>query len=202
MSSLWYVTSRLSKEYFWHMFPPLLLGLYCCSFDESGWARLGLGCRPPPHTFSWASYLYSRIQEERWLNGSAPDCNSVVLGLNPAPPQHMANSVSPEVGSHLGWHRPLRGGRGNQYTQKPLKIYRKKNVFQNPGSSPILHQAQLRRAEWRSGEACPGGQQEQDLRKFVKRERAVNDQPTSSPANLTWGRSSWIVTGESAGNWT
>ncbi len=41
-------------------------------------------------------------QEERWLNGSAPDCKSVVLGSNPAPPQHKANSVSPEVGSHLG----------------------------------------------------------------------------------------------------
>jgi hypothetical protein len=41
-------------------------------------------------------------QEERWLNGSAPDCKSVVLGSNPAPPQHTANSVSPEVGSHLG----------------------------------------------------------------------------------------------------
>jgi hypothetical protein len=40
--------------------------------------------------------------EERWLNGSAPDCKSVVLGSNPAPPQHTANSVSPEVGSHLG----------------------------------------------------------------------------------------------------
>jgi hypothetical protein len=32
-----------------------------------------------------------------------------------------------------------------------------------------------------------GGQQEQDPRKFVKRERAVDDQPTSSLANLTWG---------------
>jgi hypothetical protein len=70
------------------------------------------------------------VEEERWLNGSAPDCQSVVLGLHPAPPQHMANSCSPEVGSHLGLHRtvcwPLRGGRGTQYTQKPLKINRKK----------------------------------------------------------------------------
>ncbi len=41
-------------------------------------------------------------EEERWLNGSAPDCKSVVLGSNPAPPQHTANSASPEVGSHLG----------------------------------------------------------------------------------------------------
>ncbi len=52
--------------------------------------------------------------EERWLGrrggsmgrrgGSmvAPGCKSVVLGSNPAPPQHMANSGSPEVGSHLG----------------------------------------------------------------------------------------------------
>jgi hypothetical protein len=65
------------------------------------------------------------IEEERWLDGSAPDCKSVVLGSNPAPPQHTANSVSPEVGSHLGWHStvcwPLRGGRGT-YTQKPIKI--------------------------------------------------------------------------------
>ncbi len=30
------------------------------------------------------------MEEERWLNGSAPDCKSVVLGSNPAPPQHMA----------------------------------------------------------------------------------------------------------------
>ncbi len=72
------------------------------------------------------------ILEERWLNGSAPDCKSVVLGSNAAPSQHMANSISPEVGSHLGWHTmcwPLRGGRGTQYTQKPLKIYRKKQIF-------------------------------------------------------------------------
>ncbi len=64
-------------------------------------------------------------EEERWLNGSAPDCKSVVLGSNPAPPQHTANSVSPEVGSHLGWHStvcwPLRGGRGT-YTEKRIKI--------------------------------------------------------------------------------
>jgi hypothetical protein len=40
--------------------------------------------------------------EERWLNDSAPDCKSVVLGSNPAPHQHTENSVSPEVGSHLG----------------------------------------------------------------------------------------------------
>ncbi len=63
----------------------------------------------------------------------APDCKSVVLGSNPAPPQHTANSVSPEAGSHLGWHStvcwPLRGGRGTHYTQKPLKIYRKKKLW-------------------------------------------------------------------------
>jgi hypothetical protein len=35
------------------------------------------------------------FKEERWLNGSAPDYKSVVLGSNPAPPQHMANSVIP-----------------------------------------------------------------------------------------------------------
>jgi hypothetical protein len=62
--------------------------------------------------------------EERWLNGSAPDCKSVVLGSNLAPPQHTANSVNPEVGSRLGLHStvcwPLRGGRDTQYTQKTL----------------------------------------------------------------------------------
>jgi hypothetical protein len=65
------------------------------------------------------------MEEERWLNGNAPDCKSVVLGSNPGPPQHMANSVSPEVGSHLGWHStvcwPLRGGRGIQYKYKGKK---------------------------------------------------------------------------------
>jgi hypothetical protein len=45
----------------------------------------------------------------------------------------MANSVSPEVGSHLGWHStvcwPLRGCRGT-YTQKNPKKYKgKKNVY-------------------------------------------------------------------------
>jgi hypothetical protein len=40
--------------------------------------------------------------KEGWLNGSSPDCKSVVLGSNPAPPQYTANSVTPEVGSHLG----------------------------------------------------------------------------------------------------
>jgi hypothetical protein len=48
------------------------------------------------------SVLIYMITFERWLNCSAPDCKSVVLGSNPAPPQHTANSVSPEVGSHLG----------------------------------------------------------------------------------------------------
>jgi hypothetical protein len=45
----------------------------------------------------------------------------------------MANSANPEVGCHLGWYStmcwPLRGGRGTQYTQKTLKIYRKKFVL-------------------------------------------------------------------------
>ncbi len=35
------------------------------------------------------------LKEERWLNGSTPDYKSVVLGSNPAPPQHTANSVIP-----------------------------------------------------------------------------------------------------------
>jgi hypothetical protein len=42
------------------------------------------------------------MEEERWLNGSTTDCKSVILGSNPAPLQYMANSISPEVGSHLG----------------------------------------------------------------------------------------------------
>ncbi len=74
----------------------------------------------------------TKYMEERWHSGSAPDCKSVVLDSNLAPPQHTANSVNPEVGSHLVLHStmcwPLRGGRGTQYTQKTLKIYRKKNI--------------------------------------------------------------------------
>jgi hypothetical protein len=46
--------------------------------------------------------VFCQVFEERWLIGSAPDCKSVVLGSNPASPQHTANSVSPEAGSHLG----------------------------------------------------------------------------------------------------
>jgi hypothetical protein len=57
------------------------------------------------------------------------------MGSNPAPPQHTENSVNPEVGSHLGLHStvcwPLRGGRGTQYTQKTLKIYRKKKLIKS-----------------------------------------------------------------------
>ncbi len=44
----------------------------------------------------------SMVKEERWLNDSAPDCKSVVLGSNPVALQHTANSVSLEVGSHQG----------------------------------------------------------------------------------------------------
>jgi hypothetical protein len=50
------------------------------------------------------------------------------IELNPAP-AHMANSVSPEVGSHLGWDSttcwPLRGGRDTKYTKNRL-IHREK----------------------------------------------------------------------------
>jgi hypothetical protein len=42
-----------------------------------------------------SAHLAINKQEERWLNGSAPDYKSVVLGSNPAPPQHTANSVIP-----------------------------------------------------------------------------------------------------------
>jgi hypothetical protein len=76
----------------------------------------------------------SMVEEERWLNGSAPDCKSVVLGSNPAPPQHMANSVSPEVGSYLGWHStvcwPLRGGRGTYTYAKTHKNIKEKKQSQ------------------------------------------------------------------------
>jgi hypothetical protein len=60
------------------------------------------------HLFYWQYVSWKErggevaLWEESWLNSSAPDCKSVVLGSNPAPPQHTANSVSPEVGSHLG----------------------------------------------------------------------------------------------------
>jgi hypothetical protein len=66
--------------------------------------------------------------EERWLNGSAPDCKSVVLGSNPAPPQYTANSVNPEVGSHLGLHSTGSEGwqRYSVYTKNPKNIYEKK----------------------------------------------------------------------------
>ncbi len=83
----------------------------------------------PETIIQWVQYSK---EEERWLNGSAPDCKSVVLGSNPVPPQHTANSVSPEVGSHLGWHStvcwPLRGGRGT-YTQKTHKNIKEKKQW-------------------------------------------------------------------------
>jgi hypothetical protein len=75
----------------------------------------------------------SMVEEERCLNGSAPDCKSV--GSNPAPPQHTANSVSPKVGSHLGitQYRVLASEGRQRYiytkTSKTLKIYRKKRFF-------------------------------------------------------------------------
>ncbi len=66
-------------------------------------------------------FLFSLKLMESALNlHSLQFWHAVVLGSNPAPPQHTANSVSPEVGSHLGWPRtvcwPLRGGRGTPYT--------------------------------------------------------------------------------------
>jgi hypothetical protein len=63
----------------------------------------------------------------------SPDRKSVVLSSNPVYPQHMANSVSPEVDCHLGWHStvcwPLRGARGTQYTQNPYKYIGKKSYL-------------------------------------------------------------------------
>ncbi len=56
------VMPRTSRTYFQHMFPPLLLGLYCCPFGDAGQAGLGLGCPPPTHTILQACSLYSRIQ--------------------------------------------------------------------------------------------------------------------------------------------
>ncbi len=54
------------------------------------------------------------------------DCDTAVLGSDPVCPQPTANSVSPLVGCHLGWHNtggcPLRGGNGT-------KIYIKLNVY-------------------------------------------------------------------------
>jgi hypothetical protein len=45
------------------------------------------------------------------------------------------------VGSHLGWHStmcwPRRGGRGTQYTQKPLKHIGKKKFFLPEGGCPV-----------------------------------------------------------------
>ena len=67
--------------------------------EELPFVLLGLRAQPREDTGLSPA---EAVLEERWLNGSAPDCKSVVLGSNPAPPQHTANSVNPEVGSHLG----------------------------------------------------------------------------------------------------
>jgi hypothetical protein len=86
-------------------------------------------------SWRWQSFVFSEHPNFRNslysivnTGGEVAQCKSVVLGSNPAPPQHTANSVSPEVGSHLGWHSsmcwPLRGGRFTQYTQKnPLQNF-------------------------------------------------------------------------------
>ncbi len=66
----------------------------------NGWRRGG--SMVGGEVAQWLEERWLNGLEERWLNGSAPDCKSVVLSSNPAPPQHTANSVSPEVGSHLG----------------------------------------------------------------------------------------------------
>ncbi len=67
-----------------------------------GWAALDPNQDIRNKIYEIRNTIYE-IREERWLNGSAPpDCKSVVLGSNPTPPQHTANSTSPEVGSHLG----------------------------------------------------------------------------------------------------
>ncbi len=58
-----------------------------------------LGRRGGSREERWLIGRRGGFREERWLNGSAPDCKSVVLGSNPAPPQHSANSASPEVGA-------------------------------------------------------------------------------------------------------
>jgi hypothetical protein len=72
----------------------------------------------------WLSRRRGALKEERWLlrrrggsqggevalrrrGTSTPECKSEVLGSNPAPPRHMANSVSPEVGCRLGWHSTM-----------------------------------------------------------------------------------------------
>jgi hypothetical protein len=72
--------------------------------------------------------LFFPTQEERWLNGSAPDCKSAVLGSKPAPPQQTANSVSPGMAQYR-----ILASEGRQrysiYTKKKLKIYRKKKFF-------------------------------------------------------------------------
>jgi hypothetical protein len=64
-----------------------------------------------------------------WRRGS----NSVVLGSDPAPPQHTTNSASPEVGCHPGmveYHVLTSEGRQRHtINTKPLKIYIEKKYM-------------------------------------------------------------------------
>jgi hypothetical protein len=60
---------------------------------------------------------------------ATPDCKLALPGPNPALHQHRANSVSPVVGYHLGWHSTvswLREEEEVQNRQKNLKIFWKK----------------------------------------------------------------------------
>jgi hypothetical protein len=128
------VSSRLFTE-MWTFVTPFSGYLWCpatCS------ANCGCFVTGSMKKYWWHCQMEKSKKSCSWLqisphltaNQYAPDCKSVVLGSNPAPPLHTANSVSPEVGSHLGWHStvcwPHRGSRGTPYTHKPLKIYRKK----------------------------------------------------------------------------
>jgi hypothetical protein len=86
----------------------LLIIEYNIQVCTANWKKFLEGCFMLSFYSDWdcrASFILAKggiVQEERWLDGSAPDCKSVVLGSNPAPPQHTVNSISPGVGSHLG----------------------------------------------------------------------------------------------------
>jgi hypothetical protein len=76
--------------------------------------------------------LFFPTQEERWLNGSAPDCKSVVLGSKPAPPQQTANSVSPGMAQY----RMLASEGRQRYSIYTKKTKNTKNIGKK-NSSPL-----------------------------------------------------------------
>jgi hypothetical protein len=73
------------------MFPPSLLGLYCCSFGESGQAGLDLGRSPSTHTM--LPRLVSFVPGSKHF----PDINAGTLPYSVFPPVVLTHF---KVGSH------------------------------------------------------------------------------------------------------